>query len=67
MDLSPYILKKQNKTTKQIFPLQQGKGMNLSRAFMVLIRLIFFFEPSLFHKIGMEISTGPNLPAFLKH
>ena len=49
---------------KNTFPLPQGKGSNLSRAFLASR---FFFDPSLFHKIGMEISTDYNLSSCLKH
>ena len=50
---------------KNTFLLPQGKGSNLSREF--LASRFFFFDPSLFHKIGMEISTDYNLSACLKH
>ena len=50
---------------KNTFLLPQGKGSKLSREF--LASRFFFFDPSLFHKIGMEISTDYNLSACLKH
>lgn len=61
MDLSPYILK------KKYLPSPAGgeyKSIQGIYGFNKMDFFFFFLEPSLFHKIGMEISTGPNLSAF---